>query len=67
MLAHLRGDAHRSLGSIAGVEFVDHPGGRSQVALHLESSSPEVVEALCRDGDTLEVGEPSSTASDGMK
>ena len=48
----------RSEAPIVGVELVDHPGGKSQVALHIASEDPTVedaVAALCGDGDTIEV------------
>ena len=47
---------------IVGVEFVDRSGGGSQLALRIASDDPmddELMETLCRDGDTIEVVEPS--------
>ena len=61
MVVRVRGAARPLVGApIVGVEFVDHPGGKSQVALHVASDDPtveEAVEALCNDGDTIEVVE----------
>ena len=49
---------------IVSVEFVDHPGGRSQVALHIachDTGEERFVETVCREGRTIEVVESDTT------
>ena len=48
---------------VVGVDFVDRPGGDSQVALQVATDDPkddDLIETLCGDGDTIEVVEPSA-------
>jgi hypothetical protein len=50
---------------IVGVEFVDGARGKSQLALHIAFDDPrdeEIIEALCGDGDTIEIVEPNDGA-----
>jgi hypothetical protein len=59
MVVQVKGQARPLVAApIVGVEFVDHAGGTSQVALHIASDDPtveEAVDAFCKDGDTIEV------------
>ncbi len=63
MVARIRVDgALYTEAPVAGVDFVHRPGGESQVALHVATDDPkddDLIEALCGDGDTIEVVEPS--------
>ena len=61
MVARIRVDGGLYMETpIVGVEFVDGPGGESQVALYLATDDlrdDDLIETLCADGDAIEVVE----------
>jgi hypothetical protein len=60
MIVRVVDDNHVVAAPIPGVEFVEYPGGQSQVALRLafdNAVDEEVVAALCVRGTTIEVVE----------